>query len=286
MNANRATLAEQAAKEGMTGVTAVTKKASEVWKTMSDADKAPWEKKFKDAQAAYEAYKNSDGFVAPEKKQKRGKGDDKKKVKDPEAPKKPVGGAYGMFSNEKRDEFVKKCEAKGEKGFGAVAKMTSEAFKLLTDAQKKPYADKFTKAMEEYKVAMAAYKEKKAAAGETVEEDDAEASSPSPVKGKAKASPKASAKKRTAGEAEGAPAAKAGRGAAKAKAKGKAAEAGPALPAAVLAAAEKEGLRASLENLAKRPDVQAKGCEPAKLLEALRSHGGLVNKAKAAVLGA
>jgi len=173
LNANRTNLAEQAKKDGLTGVTAVSKKAGEVWKTMSAADKAPWEKKFKEAQAAFNAYKSSDSYVAAEKKHKRGKGDDKPK-KDKDAPKKPVGGGCGMFSNEKREDFTKACEAKGEKGFGPVAKMTGEAYKALSEAQKKPYEDKFKKAMEEYQVAIVAYKAKEAAEGAAADDDENE----------------------------------------------------------------------------------------------------------------
>merc|ERR1711930_32547 len=75
------------------------------------------------------------------------KGD--KKIKDPDAPKKPVGGAYGVFSNEKREEFTKAVEARGEKGFGPVAKMTSEAFKALSDAEKAQYEQKSAQKMAE-----------------------------------------------------------------------------------------------------------------------------------------
>merc|ERR1712151_652437 len=96
----------------------------------------------------------------PEKKQKRGEG---KAKKDKNAPKKPVGGAYGVFNNEKREEFTKLAQANGAKGFaasGAAAKMASEAWKKLSDAQKKPYEENFQKASEEYKKALEEYKAK------------------------------------------------------------------------------------------------------------------------------
>jgi len=260
MNANRTSLAEQAAKEGMTGVTAVTKKASEVWKSMTDEEKAPWEAKFKEAQAAYTAYKDSDSFVPPEKK--RGKKEEKKE-KDPEAPKKPVGGAYGVFQNEKRAEFMKIAKEKGEKGFGPVAKMVSEAFKQLSAEDRKVYEEKAAKAMEEYKVVMAAYREKRAAEAPAASED-------------------ATAGKRSRAAISTPPRpAKRGRGAVKSSE-----IAGPSLPADLLAAAEKEGLREALENLARRPDVTAKKCDAAEMLKTLKECGGLVNRAKAAILGA
>merc|ERR1712061_917284 len=102
-----------------------------------------------EANAAYGAYKNSDGYVAPEKK-------------EPDAPKKPVGGAYGIFSNEKREEFTKIVEAKGEKGFGPVAKMTSEAFKALTDVQRAAYEERFKEAQVKYQKEKEEYEMKKA----------------------------------------------------------------------------------------------------------------------------
>merc|ERR1712079_495074 len=55
---------------------------------------------------------------------------------------------------------------------------------------------------------------------------------------------------------------------------------------ATLAAAEKAGLAPMLQNLARRPDIVAQGFDSAKLLEALSNSGGLVNKAKVALLGA
>merc|ERR1719389_1124923 len=80
-----------------------------------------------------------------------------KKEKDPEAPKKPVGGAYGVFSNEKCEEFTKAVEARGEKGFGPVAKMTSEAFKALSEEEKAAYEEKYAQKVAAYKEALAAY---------------------------------------------------------------------------------------------------------------------------------
>merc|ERR1719195_416457 len=160
LNANRAMLQERVASEGGKGVAAVAKKASELWKAMSDSEKKPWEIKFNEANAAYGAYKNSDNYVAPEKKERRLKSD--KLEKDPGAPKKPVGGAYGIFSNEKREEFTKIVEAKGEKGFGPVAKMTSEAFKALTDVERAAYEEKFKEAQVKYQKEKEEYEKKKA----------------------------------------------------------------------------------------------------------------------------
>jgi len=71
-----------------------------------------------------------------------------------EAPKKPVGGAYGVFTNEKRDEFKKQAASAGDKSFGGPAKLASAAWKALSDAEKAPYQQKY----EEAKAAHDAYK--------------------------------------------------------------------------------------------------------------------------------
>eukprot|EP00746_Dinoflagellata_sp_MGD_P120742 gnl/MRDRNA2_/MRDRNA2_56150_c0_seq1.p1 gnl/MRDRNA2_/MRDRNA2_56150_c0~~gnl/MRDRNA2_/MRDRNA2_56150_c0_seq1.p1 ORF type:complete len:280 (-),score=102.64 gnl/MRDRNA2_/MRDRNA2_56150_c0_seq1:64-846(-) len=46
----------------------VARKASEIWKAMSEADKAPWQAKFQEQLLAYKKYKASDAYVKPEKK--------------------------------------------------------------------------------------------------------------------------------------------------------------------------------------------------------------------------
>ena len=172
INANRASFAEQAAKDGLTGFGAAAKKGSEVWKGMGDADKAPWEQKYKEAQAAYQAYKCSDGFVASEKKRltKALQNIRMRKEKDVDAPKWPVGGAFGRFLNAKRKE-------------------ASDLFKSFTLEQKKPYHEEFTTAMEKYKVDTAAYKEKKAAEAPATPAKKAATKKKGRAKAKATASP-------------------------------------------------------------------------------------------------
>eukprot|EP00929_Paragymnodinium_shiwhaense_P055196 TRINITY_DN2767_c2_g1_i1.p1 TRINITY_DN2767_c2_g1~~TRINITY_DN2767_c2_g1_i1.p1 ORF type:complete len:233 (-),score=97.90 TRINITY_DN2767_c2_g1_i1:250-876(-) len=54
----------------------------------------------------------------------------------PTQPKKPVGGAYGIFVAENRPKFAKACEGKAG---SAVSKMASEEWKKLSEAAKKPY---------------------------------------------------------------------------------------------------------------------------------------------------
>ena len=53
----------------------VLKLAGAMWKQMSEAEKQPWDEKFKEHTAAYAAYESSDAYVEPEKKQKRNNGE-------------------------------------------------------------------------------------------------------------------------------------------------------------------------------------------------------------------
>lgn len=246
--------------------TAVVKLASERFKALGEAERKLYDDKYRGAVKQYE--KDMEAFLAAggeKKATKRNAAETEKgkKAKDPEAPKKPVGGAYGIFQNEKREEFTKAVEAKGEKGFGPVAKMTSEAFKTLNEAEKAVYEQKYAQKVSAYAEALKAYKEKKAM--------EAPAEKPaSPAKrGRPPAGPKSSS----------ASAAKRGR-----KSGGDVPPA-PDFDADVVAAADKEGLMTSLGNLARRPEILAKGLEPMEMLIALKKNGGLVNKTKAELLG-
>eukprot|EP00929_Paragymnodinium_shiwhaense_P106259 TRINITY_DN7150_c0_g1_i4.p2 TRINITY_DN7150_c0_g1~~TRINITY_DN7150_c0_g1_i4.p2 ORF type:complete len:219 (-),score=99.28 TRINITY_DN7150_c0_g1_i4:312-968(-) len=77
-------------------------------------------------------------------------------------PKKPVGGAYGIFLSENRPKFAKATE--GQRA-SAVSKMAGEAWKKLSEAEKKPYQAKFVEAKAAYEKALAAF----LAGGGTVE---------------------------------------------------------------------------------------------------------------------
>merc|ERR1712061_838153 len=101
--------------------------------------------------AGGEKQKGAAALRAEKRKAKEGK-----KQKDPNAPKKPAGGAYGQFLAEKRPEFMKKCAGQPAT---AVSKMAGEAWKKLSDAQKKPYEKKYAEVFAEYQKALAEYKE-------------------------------------------------------------------------------------------------------------------------------
>jgi len=172
----------------------VTKLAGARWKAMGNSEKATYEEQYKKAMQQYEKDMEAFSAAGGEKKVLVRKGAPEKpakKEKDPECPKKPVGGAYGIFQNEKREEFVKACTAKGETGFGPVAKMTSEMFKALGEAERAGYEAKYNEKVAAYKVAIAAYSEKKAAEEPAAAADT---SSPPAKRGRKAASP--------AGEAE------------------------------------------------------------------------------------
>merc|ERR550537_306982 len=71
-----------------------------------------------------------------------------------EQPKKPVGGAYGIFMSEKRPEYLKACQ--GQQA-SAVSKMGGEAWKKLSDAQKAPYQKKYEQTKAKFDKDMAAF---------------------------------------------------------------------------------------------------------------------------------
>merc|ERR1719401_412523 len=126
---------------------------------MPEADKEQWVKKYEEHKAAFEAYKSSDGYVAPERKSsKRKQGDAPVPAKDPNAPKKPVGGAYGVFANEKREEFSKQAAAKGDTSFGAGTKLASEAWKAFGAEEKAGYQAKYEEAKAKYEKDLAEYR--------------------------------------------------------------------------------------------------------------------------------
>merc|ERR1712118_92869 len=95
-----------------------------------------------------------------------------KKKKDPNAPKRPAGGAFGIFLAENRAAIVKSLPA-GHK-ITDVTKAAGEKWKAVSDAAKKPFQDKYLKKMEEYKAALVEYKKNLGADAEDDEEDEDE----------------------------------------------------------------------------------------------------------------
>lgn len=69
-------------------------------------------------------------------------------------PKKPVGGAYGMFLAEKRPEYTKACA--GQKA-SAISTMAGAAWKKLSDAEKAPFQKKYEAAKAQFDKDWAAF---------------------------------------------------------------------------------------------------------------------------------
>lgn len=72
----------------------------------------------------------------------------------PVQPKKPAGGAFGQFTNEKRKEFMEQCKGKP---ISEVSKLAGAEWKKQTEEQKAPYQQKFEAAKKKYDEDMAAF---------------------------------------------------------------------------------------------------------------------------------
>jgi len=256
----------------------VSKMGGEAWKKLSDEEKASYQKKYEEKKAKYD--KDMADFLAAGGEKTKGtralrtaKKMEKvlKKNKDANMPKKPAGGAYGVWLSENREAIVKSMP-EGHK-MTDVTKEASKKWSALSDDDKKPYQEKFLKKQEEYKVAFEEYK-KTLPADEPADEEDKENT------------PK---KRKAAGAREGtSPPKKAKITPPKkqAKAPKNAKPQAPTIDADVLKKAEGLGLEQALKNLMSRSDVMAKDFPQEKLLSALEESEGLVNKAKYTLLGA
>jgi len=287
----------------------VTKLQADRWKSLPAAEKAKYEKQATDGKAKYEkdlaAFKEGGGVVGQRRQDKKASKQTRvdkaaKKEANADRPKKPAGGAYGVYVSKNRAEIVKSLPP-GHK-CTAVTLAASERWKKMTADDKKPYEEEYQQKKAQYETELKAWKEAKGSSAdakdedEEEEEDEDEESSPQ----KANAKKEAGAKKRAAPEATESPAAKKAKGKAKPesppakKAKGEgrgkkkeaASPEGVKIPPEILEQAKKEKFEAALTNLASRQDVVDKNISADKLLAALQKSGGLVNKAKAALLGA
>jgi len=266
---------------------------SDRWKTMSADEKGKYEKQAADAKAQYEkdlaAFKEAGGVVGQKRQDKKAAKQAKadkaaKKEANADKPKKPAGGGYGVYVKKNREEITKSLPP-GHK-CTAVSKAAGERWSALSAEDKKPYEEEYQQLKAQYATELKAWSEAKGISADVKDEEEDEnedEEKSSPHKAEAK---KASPKKRVAGEskqkAESPPAKKA-----KATGTGKNKEAeGPKIPADIIEKAKQSNLDGALTNLASRQDIADKNFAADKLLDALQKSGGLVNKAKATLLGA
>lgn len=260
MNEHRAELIKETAGQP---ITASTKLGSERFKALSASERAKYDKMYEDAKQKYEkdmaAFLAAGGEKAAIVRKSKDKDADGAKKKDKDAPKRPAGGGYGIYVNEHRGEIVKSLPA--DHKITDVTKVAGARWKALTDAQRKPYEDKYHAKNEEYKKAMEEYK---ASRPEPVVEEEAQ-SPPAKRKANDDTTKKATPPKKTK--------------------KGSPKPTEVDIDEAVLAAARKANLEGALKNLANRPEIVAAGLKADKMLSTLKSCDGLVNSAKRALLG-
>merc|ERR1712151_424839 len=96
-----------------------------------------------------------------------------KKEANADRPKRPAGGAFGVFMNENRAAIHKSLPAGS--AVTAVSKAGSEKWKLMSEADKKPFEEKYQQLKAKYEEEVKAWKDAK---GETASADDEEEASP------------------------------------------------------------------------------------------------------------
>jgi hypothetical protein len=262
--------------EGQKAV-AISAMAGKAWKELSDTEKKPYEEKYiiakakfeKDMEAFLEAGgEKSKGAAAMRTEKRNAKEGKKAKTSDPNKPKAPAGGGYGVFMAENRAKIAESLPK--DHKMTDVAKEAGAQWKALSEAAKQPYEATYAKKRQEYLEAMKDYTPPEPEMADVVEKvEKVEKTTPS----------KKRAKPDTATPT---PAAKATRGAAKKASSSKEVE----IDAAVLKEAEGLKLVSQIKNLLSRPDVASSGKSQKEMLDALKTSDGLVNKAKLALLGA
>jgi len=141
---------------------AISKMAGEAWQKLSEVEKAPYQQKYEAAKAKYDedlkifleaGGEKSKGALALRTEKKVAK--EAKRAKDPNQPKKPAGGGYGVFLAKNREEITKSLP-EGHR-MTDVAKAAGEKWKALSEEAKKPFEAEYAMKMEEYKKAIEKY---------------------------------------------------------------------------------------------------------------------------------
>merc|ERR1711920_344808 len=160
------------------GAPAVGKCAGDRWKKMTEKEKAPYEKKAKDAKDAFEKameeFKAQGGVAGKrraekaEAKRERADKRARKANKDPNKPKKPQS-AYWLWLGENRAAIQKEV---GKGSVTEVAKRGGEKWKALSDVAKAPFEKKAAELKKKYDKEMEEYKKNNADAGDDDEEEE------------------------------------------------------------------------------------------------------------------
>jgi len=262
LSENRAALTKECAGKS---ITAVAKLAGERFKALGEAEKARFQEKFTKATEQYK--KDMEAFLAAggEKKasKRKAKEEDeetkKRQKKDPNGPKKPVGGAFGCFLAANRATFQKACEGKP---VTEISKMAGEQWKKLSAEEKKPFEDEYETKKTAYAEAMKTY-----------------------IPPEVETPPKPSKSKESTKKDSNVPEKKVARAAKGKAAASKGPEASVELTETVAKAAEKAGCTSQLIKLLAQ-DVIESGKSQDQALKALQNNNCLLHPAKRALLGA
>jgi len=284
-------------------VSAVSKMAGQAWGALSEAQKQPYKEKFVEAQTKYKAdmetflaaggvkQKGAGALRTEKRKAKEGK---LKKQKDPNAPKRPAGGAYGCFMAANRAAFAKQCPG----SITEVAKLAGEKWKAASAAEKEKYEKEYKVKADAYQEAMKSY-----VPLAVEEEDDKDVEEPPAKKPKISQEEKSADKKEQKEQKKAAAqekkeeqkeqkkaAAQEKKDGKSAKAKGKAKADVPTMlaeiPPTVLAKADKSGMTEVLKKLLCRDDIKGANISASQAMSALEGAEGLLHPARRALLGA
>ena len=262
-------------------ITAVTKLASTRFKALSDEERAIYEEKYVLAKAKYEEDMKAFLEAGGEKKavkRKEGKDQSASKMKDPLAPKRPAGGAFGCFLAKHREAFQKECQGQA---VTAITKLAAAKWKELGEEEKKVFEDEYQSKKAAYEEAMKFYvplppaeDEEPPAKKARVSKEEKEMAKQEKAKAKAEEKMKKLEKKTQKTN-----------NLKKVKAKDSK-DVEVTVEATIAARAQKLGWIEQLKTLAARDDIKAIGTSQSAMLKALEESGGLVHPAKRALLGA
>jgi len=128
------------------GIGDIAKIAGAMWKELTADEKGVYEKAYKKERESYLV--KMEDYVPP-----AGMKRSKSKVKDPNAPKKPMT-PYFAWMNENRKRIK---EANPTAGLGEISKIAGAEWKDVDEDEKKEYAEKYQEEMVEYKQKMKNY---------------------------------------------------------------------------------------------------------------------------------